>query len=165
MILQQTFMDKLTEGGDQVSLNHRLNVILCAFPNNLHCLCSLYSNIYIYVCVLSWKQCVLPVITTKALWQLMHLVPMNQRLLNKLSKEPNISSHQWSTTHSFCDHDTTHKAFVVVTRRAHCFHDNIYIMYIWLLWDLSALCTWARLVYFLSTLSFYIYILQIYINI
>ena len=27
------------------------------------------------------------------------LVPMNQRVLNKLSKEHNISSHKWSTTH------------------------------------------------------------------
>ena len=27
------------------------------------------------------------------------LVPMNQRVFNKLSKEPNISGHKWSTTH------------------------------------------------------------------
>ena len=32
-----------------------------------------YIYIYKYVCVLSWKQCALPVITTMALWQLMHL--------------------------------------------------------------------------------------------
>ena len=29
--------------------------------------------IYIYLCMQSWKQCALPVITTMALWQLMHL--------------------------------------------------------------------------------------------
>ena len=42
-----------------------------------------------------------------ALWQLMHLgmygysmlVPMNQRVLNKLNKEHNINVHKWSTTH------------------------------------------------------------------
>ena len=28
---------------------------------------------YIYIHMLSWKQCALPVITTMALWQLMHL--------------------------------------------------------------------------------------------
>ena len=32
-----------------------------------------------------------------------------------------------------------HKAIVVITERAHCFHDNIYIMPILLLWDLSTL--------------------------
>ena len=57
----------------------------------------------------SWKQCVLPAITTMALWQLMHLgtwctvytllVHMNQSVLNKLSKEHNISGHKWSATH------------------------------------------------------------------
>ena len=33
-----------------------------------------------------------------------------------------------------------HKAIVVITGRAHCFHDNIYITLILLLWDLSTLC-------------------------
>ena len=32
-----------------------------------------------------------------------------------------------------------HKAIVVITRRAHCFHDNIYSMLILLLWDLNNL--------------------------
>ena len=58
--------------------------------------------------ILSWKQCDLPVITTVALCQLMHvgtwygcilLVPMNQRVLNKLSKKHDISCHKWSMTH------------------------------------------------------------------
>ena len=33
-----------------------------------------------------------------------------------------------------------HKTIVVVTGRAHCFHDNIYITLTLLLWDLSTLC-------------------------
>ena len=33
-----------------------------------------------------------------------------------------------------------HKAIVVITGRAHCFHDCIYIMLNLLLWDLSTLC-------------------------
>ena len=58
----------------------------------------------------SWKQCAFPAITTRALWQLMHLGILcivtyywyqwtkNQRFLNKLSKESNISRHKWFTT-------------------------------------------------------------------
>ena len=33
-----------------------------------------------------------------------------------------------------------HKSIVVITGRAHCFHDYIYITPILLLWDLSTLC-------------------------
>ena len=33
-----------------------------------------------------------------------------------------------------------HKAIIVITGRAHCFHDNIYITLILLLWDFSTLC-------------------------
>ena len=33
-----------------------------------------------------------------------------------------------------------HKAIVVITGRAHCFYDNIYIMLIVILWDFSTLC-------------------------
>ena len=42
-------------------------------------------------------------VATHALGHMMYgyklLVPMNQRVLNKRSKELNISSHKWSTTH------------------------------------------------------------------
>ena len=33
-----------------------------------------------------------------------------------------------------------HKAIVLITGRAHCFHDNIYITLISLLWDSSTMC-------------------------
>ena len=55
----------------------------------------------------SSKQCVLPVITTMALWQLMHLGTWC-----KQSHVPNSMS--------------CHKAIVVINRREHCFHDYIY---------------------------------------
>ena len=59
------------------------------------------------------KQCALPIITTIALRQLFvathalgHmmsgytlLVPVNQRVLNKLSMELNTSGHEWSMIH------------------------------------------------------------------
>ena len=58
------------------------------------------SKMSIYI--LSWKQCTLPVMTTMALWQLMHLGTWctvthcsYQRVLNKLSKEHNISSKRY----------------------------------------------------------------------
>ena len=55
----------------------------------------------------SSKQCVLPVITTMTLWQLMHLGTWCNR-----SHVPNSMS--------------CHKAIVVINRREHCFHDYIY---------------------------------------
>ena len=43
-------------------------------------------------------------VATYALWHMMYgytlLVPMNQKVLNKLSKEHNISGHKRSTTHT-----------------------------------------------------------------
>ena len=85
-------------------------------------------NIYIYICIyiymLSWKQCVLPVITAMALWQLMHLGP-------------------W--------------AIGVITGRAHCFNNNIYITFILLLWDLNTLCVVDHL-WLLIYIYIYIYI-------
>ena len=47
------------------------------------------------------------------------LVPTNQRVLNKLSKEHNISDPRHIVMLS-------QKRIVVITGRAHCFHDNIY---------------------------------------
>ena len=47
-----------------------------------------------------------------------------------------------------------HKAIVVIIRRAHCFHDYIYIMPILILWDLSTLCVVDHL-YFAPCLAFW----------
>ena len=68
-----------------------------------------YWRTYICICAIM-KTVALPVITTMALWELMHKCM------------------------------SCHKAIVVITRRAHCFHDCIYITPILLLWDLSTLC-------------------------
>ena len=77
--------------------------------------------------MLSWKQCILPVITAMALWQLMHLGP-------------------W--------------AIGVITGRAHCFNNNIYITFILLLWDLNTLCVVDHL-WLLIYIYIYIYIKHI----
>ena len=54
------------------------------------------------------------------------------------------------------------KAIVVITRRAHCFHDKIYIMLIMLLWDLSTLCVvdhlWTAYILHIIYTYKYIYI-------
>ena len=63
-------------------------------------------------------------VATHALGNMMYgytlLVPMNQRVLNKQSKEHN-------TVHHVPKYMSWHKAIVVITGRAHCFHDYIYI--------------------------------------
>ena len=102
------------------------------------------------------------------------LVPMNQRVLNKLRKERNIRGHKWSMTQSGQIskkqdgrniyaiqvqpiYMSCHEAIVVITRRSHCFHDCIYITSILLLWVLSTLCV----VYHL-TIYIYVHIYIIY---
>ena len=87
-------------------------------------------------------------VSTHAHGHVMHgytlLVPMIERVLKKLRKEHNISGHEWSTTHrALKSHRSKmkyHKVIVVTTGRTHYFHENIYIMLILLLWDLSILC-------------------------
>ena len=73
------------------------------------CVCvSIYIYIYIYIYAIMKAMC--PpgyhnngFVATHALGHMMYsytlLVPMNQRALNKLSKEHNISGYKWSTTH------------------------------------------------------------------
>ena len=55
---------------------------------------------------------------THALGYLMYgytlLVPVNQRVLNKLSKEPNVSSHKWSTTHRVLNTVFSSLLFIIV---------------------------------------------------
>ena len=71
------------------------------------------------------------------------LLPMNQRVLNKQSKKRNSLVHwyqQCVTVHHVPKCMSCHKATVVITRKAHCFHGYIYITPILLLWDLSTLC-------------------------
>ena len=63
----------------------------------------IYIHIYIHIYMLSSKQWALPVITTMALRQLMHL-------------------GRWCTMPKCM---SCHKAIVVMIGRAHCFHNNI----------------------------------------
>ena len=77
------------------------NISSCKWSMTQRLLKSHRSKMYVTY-MWSWKQCTLPVITTMALWHLMHLgkhmiygymllVPMIQRMLNKPSKECDIS--------------------------------------------------------------------------
>ena len=54
-----------------------------------------------------------------------------------------------------------HKAIVVITGRAHCFHDYIYIALILILWDLSTLCVvdhlWPLIYIHIIYMHIYIY--------
>ena len=64
------------------------------------------------------------------------LVPMNQRVLNKQSKESNSLVHwyqQCVMVHHVPKCMSCHRAIAVITGRAHCFHGYIYITPILLL--------------------------------
>ena len=93
---------------------------------------SLSLSLYIYIYMLLWKQCNVPS------WL------SSQWLCG--------SSYTW--THDVPKSVSCHKAIVVITGRAHCFHDCIYITTILLLWDLSTLCAVCRG----SLILYYIYI-------
>ena len=80
-----------------------------------------YIYTYIYICIygymyryiiymLSWEQCTPSVITAMALWQNMHL---------------GTWAHLDTTVHHVPKCMSCHKAFVVITGRAHCFHSTI----------------------------------------
>ena len=90
----------------------------------------IYIYVYIYTHMLLWKQCVLPVITTVALWQLMYL-------------------GTWCTVTSCAQVDRANEPYimcptVVINRRAQCFHDSMYITLVLLLWDVS----WITYIYY-----------------
>ena len=57
-------------------------------------------------------------VTTDALGHMMYgytfLVPMNQRVLNKQSKERNINGHKWSMTHRVFKHKWNGKTFEIL---------------------------------------------------
>ena len=50
-----------------------------------------------------------------------------------------LGHRMYITVHHVPKYMSCHKAIVVITGRAHCFHDNIYSMLILLLWDLNNL--------------------------
>ena len=117
----------------------RISLNLSSILNDryIHTYIFLSLFLFIYIYMQSWKQCSLPVITTMALWQLMHLCTW--------CTSPYITAHHVPKCMS-CN-----KAIVVITGRAHCFRDCIYIMPILLLWDLSTLCAmdhfWPLMLY------------------
>ena len=77
-------------------------------------------------------------VATHALGQMMHgytlLVPKDQRVLNRLSKERNISGHKWSITHRVLK---SHRSRIGVLYMQFLL---LFLTPIFLLWDLSTLC-------------------------
>ena len=67
------------------------------------------------------------------------LVPVNQRVLNKLSKERNISRHKWSTTHRMLK---SHKSKMRVIYM--CNHKNNVPSWLSPHWLYENSCTWAH---------------------
>ena len=74
---------------------------------------------------------------------------------------------------SYMDHvpkcTNFHKAILVMTGRAHCFHDCIYITPILLLWDLRSLCVMFNsdhlyIYHFVYIYSLYVYIYYVLYN-
>ena len=74
---------------------------------------------------------------------------------------PSRLSPRWLYGNS-CTHMSCHKAIVVITERAHCFHDKIYIIVILLLWDLSTLCVVDHLwpLIYITYILYHLYILK-----
>ena len=75
---------------------------------------------------------------------------------------PSWLSPQWLCSNS-CTwaHDVWYMMYRhMITGRAHCFHDNIYIMLIFLLWDLSTQCVvdhlWPLNIYIYMFFNFHI---------
>ena len=65
------------------------------------------------------------------------LVPMNQRLLNKLSKERNISVHKWSTTQD----SGGHIIFIITyTLLPSCFCEIWALCVSWIIYDHLYIC-------------------------
>ena len=69
--------------------------------------------------------------------------------------------YMYITVHHVPKCMSCHKAIVVITGRAHCFHDYIYVTLILFLWDLSTLCVvdhlWPLIIHIYIYICIYIY--------
>ena len=73
------------------------------------------------------------------------LVPMNQRVLSKPSKEHNISSHKWFTTHRVLKSRRSKLGVIYMQSWKQCALPVITTM---ALWQLMHLGTWCTVTYF-----------------
>ena len=139
---------------------------------------------HIHIYMLSWKQCALPVITTVGcgndsfhdsmyitlvllLWGLStqcrgSLMTTYIMPLVFLVEHSLVHWYQQCVTiHHVSKCISCHKGAVVITGRAHCFHDSMYITLVLLLWDLNTLCVvdhlWP-LIYIYTYIYTYIHI-------
>ena len=67
------------------------------------------------------------------------LVPMNQIMLNKLSKEHNISGHKWSLTHRVLKSHRSKMSVIYMQSWKEC---ALPVITTWALWQLMHLDTW-----------------------
>ena len=67
------------------------------------------------------------------------LGPMNQRVLNKLSKERNVSGHKWSTTHRVLKSYKSKMGIIYI-----CNHENNMPSRLSPQWLYGNSCTWAH---------------------
>ena len=115
-------------------INLRSSIIFCLFSGDI------YLSLYIYLCISIYLY-------------LFELI-----LCSLLSLLRTLWYEQCVTVHHVPKCISCHKAIVVITGRAHCFHDNIYITLILLLWDLSTLCRGSLLTtIYISTLCGFIW--------
>ena len=107
---------------------HQLPQSQCVITGRAHCF---HDNIYITLILPLWDLGTLCVMDH--LWQLISCF-----LLSLLSTLWFIGTSNMQPYHvPKCI--SWHKATVVITGRSHCFHDNIYVILILLLWDLRSL--------------------------
>ena len=94
---------------------------------------SIYIYIYVYVCIYIYAitKTMYPssyhrngFLATHPLGHMMYgytlLVPMNQRVLNRLIKEHNISGHKWSTTHRLLKFHRSKMGIIYMESRKQC---------------------------------------------
>ena len=87
-------------------------------------------------------------VATDALGHMMYgytlLVPLNQRVLNKLSKKLNISGNKWSATHRVLKSHRRQMSLIYMQWRKQCALPVIITM---ALWQLMYLGTWCTITY------------------
>ena len=103
------------------------------------------------ICMLSWKQCALPVTTTMALWQLMHLgtwctvahcwYQWAKECSTSEARSINISGHKWSATRRVLKYHRSKMSMIYMLSWKQYALPVITTMALWQLMQLGAWCT------------------------
>ena len=118
-----------------------------------------------------WKYCnkiIKSIKISMYTYVIIYISAITKTMMCPPSFHPNgfVATHAYGqTVHCVSKCMSCHKAIVMITKRAHCFHDCLYIMPILLLRDLSTLCfvdhLWP-LIYCIYIYCIYIYCIYIY---